>query len=65
MALKVKSLNNVESKEGGEGKIDWSRLLGFIVAAIGLTYLAYSLFTGLITFDDFIKMVDNLIEVAI
>jgi hypothetical protein len=62
--VKGEILNNVESKEGGEGKIDWSRLLGFIVAAIGLTYLAYSLFTGLITFDDFIKMVDNLIEVA-
>jgi len=61
--IKGEILNNVESKTGGEGKIDWLRLLSFIGGAIGFAYLAYALFTGLITFDDFIKMLENVLEV--
>ena len=61
--IKGEILNNVESKTSGEGKIDWVRLLSFIGGAIGFAYLAYSLFTGLITFDDFIKMLENVLEV--
>jgi len=61
--IKGEILNNVESKTGGEGQIDWVRLLSFIGGAIGFAYLAYALFTGLITFDDFIKMLENVLEV--
>ena len=56
-------LSNVDSEQGGSGQIDWVRLLSFIGGAIGFAYLAYSLFTGLITFDDFIKMLENVLEV--
>ena len=62
--IKGEILNNVESKTGGEGKIDWLRLLSFIGGAIGFVYLAYALFTGLITFDDFIKMLENVLEIV-
>jgi hypothetical protein len=62
--IKTELLNNVDSEQGGEGQIDWLRLLSFIGAAVGIAFITYSLFTGLITFDDFLKMLENILEVA-
>ena len=62
--IKGEILNNVESKTGGEGQIDWLRLLSFVGGAIGFVYLAYALFTGLITFDQFLAFFESLVEVS-
>ena len=62
--IKGEILNNVESKTGGEGQIDWVRLLSFIGGAIGFGYLAYALFTGLITFEQFLSFFESLVEVS-
>ena len=62
--FKKEAIRNQESEVGGKGNIDLFGLLGLIGGLLGFVYLAYALFTGLITFDQFLSFFESLVEVS-
>lgn len=52
--IKKNLTKNVESKVGGEGRVDWSGIIGSIAGLSGVVFMAYQVYIGAISVDDFI-----------
>lgn len=58
-SLKGEVLKNIDSPVN-EGSFDYVRLVTFVFVLVALVFAAYELFTGAITFEDFMSIFEEI-----